>query len=184
MKEIEELSQHIDNSIQGMFGPADMAIMKEEITKLQPGQIYVEIGVDEGRSMATAHHYAQPGVFVVGVDLHDVPPVPPHTIGRGPFAEQEGVIGFEKYGFFVHGDADIFAKLWTKPIDLIFIDGGHDYEEVKKNCLRWEPFMAKGSTMLFHDIDYQAPGPREFLDDHFGKGKWEALHGKIGRVRK
>jgi predicted O-methyltransferase YrrM len=181
---VPELSEHIDKSIQGMFGPADMAVMKTEIEKLKPGEIYLEIGVDEGHSMAVASHYAKPGVFVVGVDIHDVSPVDPYTIGRGPFAEQEGVIGFEKKGFFVHGDADEFANLWTKPINLIFIDGGHDYEEVKKNCLRWEPFMAKGSVMLFHDIDYSAPGPREFLDDYFGKGNWEALHGKIGRVQK
>ena len=133
--------------------------------------------------MGVAHHYAKSGVYIVGVDIHDVPPVEPHTIGRGPFAEQEGIIGFEKRGFFVHGDADEFARLWAKPINLIFIDGGHDYEEVKKNCIRWEPFMDKEGVMLFHDIDYAAPGPREFLDDHFGKGKWEALHGKIGKVQ-
>lgn len=184
MKTIDELSAHIEKSIQGMFGPADMLIMKAEIEKLEPGDIYLEIGVDEGRSMAVASHYAKPGVFIVGVDIHDVPPVAPHTIGRGPFAEQEGVIGFEKRGFFVHGDADEFAGVWTRPINLIFIDGGHDYEEVKKNCLRWEPFMAPGSVMLFHDIDYAAPGVKEFLNDHFGEGKWEALHGKIGRVQK
>ena len=181
MKTIEELSNHINQSIQGMFGLADMEVMKTEIEKLKPGGVYLEIGVDEGRSMAVAHHYAKDGVFVVGVDIHDVSPVLPHTIGRGVFAEQEGIIGFQKRGFFVHGDADTFAELWTKPINLIFIDGGHDYEEVKKNCLRWEPFMAKGSVMLFHDIDYPAPGPREFLDDHFDK--WEDLHSKIGKVQ-
>lgn len=181
---IEELSQHISKSIQGMFGPKDMEVLKTEIEKLKPGDIYLEIGVDEGRSMAVAHHYAKEGVFIVGVDLHDVPPVSPHTIGRGPFAEQEGVIGWKKRGFFVHGDADMFAELWMEPINLLFIDGGHDYEEVKKNYLQWEGLVPSGGVILFHDIDYSAPGPREFLDDHYGKGNWEDLHGKIGKVVK
>lgn len=181
MKGITELSDYINQNIQGMFGPADMEVMKEEIEKLKPGDVYLEIGVDEGRSMAVAHHYAKPGVFIIGIDIHDVYPHS-QSIGRGVFSEQEGITGFQKHGFFIHGDADILAEIWKTPIDLIFIDGGHDYFEVKKNCEMWEPFMKKGSTMLFHDIDYMAPGVKGFLDDHFGKDKWEALHGKIGRV--
>ncbi len=183
MKDVEELDLYIRSKIQGMFGPADMAVLKEEIEKLKPGQVYLEIGVDEGRSMYVAHYYAKPGVFIFGVDIHNVD-VHSMSVGRGVFAESENVIGTNQYGFFIHGDADILAKVWNTPIDLIFIDGGHDYEEVKLNTLMWEPFMKKGSTMLFHDIDYMAPGVTGWLNDHYGKGSWEALHGKIGRVRK
>lgn len=182
MSSIEELSNHINNYIQGMFGPADMEVMKEEIEKLEPGDIYVEIGVDEGRSMAVAAHYAKPGVFIVGIDIHDVY-IHSASMGRGEFAEQEGYMGFQKHGFFIHGDADVFAELWTKPISLMFIDGGHDYFEVKKNCEKWEGFMKKGGTILFHDIDYAAPGVKGFLNDRYTPSGWEALHGKIGRVR-
>lgn len=180
--DIPQLSEHINQSIQGMFGPADMKVLKTEIEKLKPGSIYLEIGVDEGRSMAVASHYAKEGVFIIGIDLHDVPPVPPHTIGRGPFAEQEGIIGANKKGFFIHGDADEFAELWNKGIDLLFIDGGHDYEEVKKNTLKWEDKVTSGGVILFHDIDYPSPGVREWLDDHYTE--WEDLHGKIGKVIK
>lgn len=178
-----ELSQYIVDRIQGMFGPADMEVMKTEIEKLESGQVYLEIGVDEGRSMAVAHHYAKPGVYIVGVDFHDVPP---HSLsmGRGPFAEKEGIIGFGKRGFFVHGDADEFAALWCPPINLLFIDGGHDYEEVKQNTLKWEPHVADGGVILFHDIDYKAPGVMAWLNDHYGEGNWENLHGKIGKVQK
>jgi Methyltransferase domain len=179
MNEIEEYSNYLNEHIQGMFGPADMKVLKEEIEKLKPGQVYVEIGVDEGRSMAVAHHYAKEGVFVVGIDIHDVYI---HSVseGRGAFAEKEGIIGTNKKGFFVHGDADVFASLWNHPIDLLFIDGGHDYEEVKLNTLKWEGFVKKGGTILFHDIDYSPPGVKGWLDDHYKK--WEPLHGKIGRV--
>jgi hypothetical protein len=180
--EIGEYDAYLQKHIQGMFSTKDMEIMKEEIEKLKPGDIYLEIGVDEGKSMAVAHHYAKPGVFIIGIDFHDVY-IHSVSIGRGAFAEKEGMIGFQKHGFFIHGDADVFAELWTKPISLMFIDGGHDYFEVKKNSDLWAPKMKKGGTILYHDIDYGPPGVKGFLDDHYGKDKWEALHGKIGRVR-
>ena len=178
---IEEYDLHLREHIQGMFHHADMKVMKREIGKLEPGDVYLEIGVDEGRSMAVAHHYAKPGVFIVGIDFHDVYP---HSAsdGRGVFAENEGIIGYQKHGFFIHGDADIYAELWTKPISLLFIDGGHDYEEVKKNTLMWETHVKKGGTILFHDVDYASPGVKDWLDDHYGKGNWEEFHTKIGKV--
>lgn len=178
---VEELDAHIIKNIQGIFGQADMAVLKKEIEKLKSGDVYLEIGVDEGRSMAVAHHYAKEGVFIVGIDIHDVYPHQ-YSIGRGVFAEQEGIMGFQKHGFFIHGDADVYAELWTKPISLMFIDGGHDFFEVKKNSDLWKPKMKKGGTILYHDIDYAPPGVKGFLDFEYGEGKWEALHGKIGRV--
>ena len=176
---ITDFDQHLKDNIQGMFGPADMETMKQEIEKLKPGQVYLEIGVDEGRSMAVAHHYAKEGVFIIGVDFHDVHP---HSasVGRGVFAEQEGIIGSNKIGFFVHGDADMFAKVWNHPIQLLFIDGGHSYEEVKQNTLNWEKFVPKGGVILFHDTDYDEPSVKNWLNDHYEK--WEELHGKIGKV--
>lgn len=179
---VDELDLYIQKQIQGMFAPADMAVMKEEIEKLEPGDVYLEIGVDEGRSMAVAHYYAKPGVYIIGIDFHDVN-THSLSVGRGPFAESEGIIGFQKRGFFIHGDADIFAELWTKPISLLFIDGGHSYGEVKENALNWLPKMKKGGTVLYHDIDYGPEAVIKFLDEHHGKGNWEALHTKIGRVR-
>lgn len=165
---IPELHQHILKSIQGVFGESDMEVMKREIEKLKPGQVYLEMGVDEGRSFTTAHHYAKPGVFIVGVDIHDVPP---HelSVGRGPWAEAEGMIGIGKYGFFVHGDGDLLAEIWTKPIHLLFLDPHHDYESIKSATLAWEPKMAKGGVILFHDYDHAET--KRWLDEHYGDNK-------------
>ena len=189
MKTIEELDAHIAKYIQGGFGQADMAVMKEECEKLKPGDIYVEIGVDEGRSARVAHEYCEEGVYKIFIDIHDHGPVPNVTISRATFMEQEGMVGLGKKGFYIHGDADEFADLLAGfdndenpvQINLLFIDAHHGYEDVKKNTLKWEPFVR--GTILFHDIDYKNGVP-DFLDDHYGKGKWENLHGKIGRVRK
>ena len=187
MKTIEELDVHIYKQIQGVFSTVDMQVLKEEIEKLQPGDVYVEIGVDEGRSARVAHEYANPSVYKFYIDIHDVPP---HSvsIGRGPWMEQEGMVGIDKKGFFIHGDADLFGGLFhqqifnnVKFVDLMFIDGHHDYESVKMNTQIWEPLMKPGSTILFHDYDH--PDTKRWLDERYGDNK-EVLHSKIVRVRK
>lgn len=179
---IPELDAHIAKYIQGGFGQADMAVMKEECEKLKAGDVYVEIGVDEGRSARVFHEYAPEGVYGIFIDIHDHGPVPNVTISRAVFMEQEGMVGLGKRGFYIHGDADEFATLLRGPISLLFIDGHHSYEDVEKNTLMMEPLVKKGGVILFHDTDY-TDGVPKFLDDYYGVGKWENLHGKVGRVR-
>lgn len=186
MKTIDELDKYIASFIQGGFSQADMAVMKEECEKLKPGDVYVEIGVDEGRSARVAHEYCPEGVYKLFIDIHDHGPVEGVTISRAAFMEQEGMVGLGKTGFYVHGDADEFSYLLegqARKIALLFIDGHHGYEDVKKNSLIWDPFVKKGGTILYHDIDYP-DGVAKWLDEYYGKGQWENCHGKIGRVRK
>ena len=121
MKTIDELDKHIAKYIQGGFGPADMAVMKEECEKLKPGDVYVEIGVDEGRSARVAHEYLHPDVYKLWIDIHD-PDTHSASIGRRKWMEQEGMVGLGKKGFYIHGDADEFAPLLKVSISLLFID--------------------------------------------------------------
>lgn len=49
------------------------------------------------------------------------------------------------------GESESFAKIWNKPIDLIFIDGNHSYEGVKQDIENWLPHLKKKGRMMFHD---------------------------------
>lgn len=184
MLSIEELDAWIGQRIQGGFGQGEMRIMKEEIEKLKPGEIYLEVGVDEGRSLTVARHYAHPDVWTIGVDYIDPPARAPYmNIKLGPFPNGTGMISIGSKTIYIHGDSQGVAQIWNKQIALLFIDGDHSYEGVKKDTLSWEPFVKKGGTILFHDTDY-VDGVPVWLDDHYGKGNWENLNGKVGRVRK
>ncbi len=181
MKTIIELDEHINKHIQGVFSQSDIAVLKAEIEKLKPGDVYVEIGVDEGKSARVAHEYANDDVFKLYIDIANIDP---HavSIGRGKWMQQEGMVGIGKKGFFVHGDGDEFSKLFEGYpfVNLIFLDPHHDYESIKSATLAWEHWMKEGSVMLFHDIDH--PETLQWLNDHYGK-KWEALHGKMAKVQ-
>ena len=50
------------------------------------------------------------------------------------------------------------AKDFNLPVELIFIDGSHEYEDVKLDFDLWFPKLIKGGVMAFHDtIDWAAP---------------------------
>lgn len=179
-KSIVELDAHIAAHIQGGFGQADMAVLKEEIEKLQPGSVHVQIGIDEGRSLRVAHEYAKQGVWIMGIDIHDPTNTP--GLNRSQFMEQEGMVGVNKRCFYVHGDADWFSVFFKEPfVDLLFIDGHHGKEDVERNTATWKSLVKQGGVILYHDIDH--PGVLAHLDDYYGEGKWEDTNGKIGRVR-
>ena len=179
---IEEWNEWICARIQGSFWINDMRIIKEEIEKLTSGQIYLEVGVDEGKSLSTAAYYAPEGVYTVGVDYIDPPARAPYMkIRLGHFPKGESLISLGSKTFYMQADANELAKIWNTPLDLLFIDGDHSYEGVKNDTLSWEPKVKEGGTILFHD--YDSLPVKEWLDEHYGKNK-EVLHGKIVRVRK
>lgn len=183
MRTLEELDQYITERIQGVFSQTDMAVLRREIEKLKPDDVYVEFGVNEGKSARVAHEYGNPDVYKLFIDCYDVVP---HevSIGRAPFMESEGMVGIGKKGFYVHGDGDLFPG-WIMSkipfVNLIFLDPHHDYESIKSATLAWEPLVKKGGVLLFHDYDH--PDTKKFLDDHYGDNK-EVFHGKIVKVVK
>lgn len=183
MMDFNELDAWITKHIQGNFN--EFEVMKPEIEKLEPGDIYLEVGTDEGKSFRVVHEYAKEGVFKFAIDIHDVVPHA-KSVGRAPFMEQEGIVGIGKTGFYIHGDADQVAyalKPFLKPfIKLLLLDPHHDYESIKENTLNWEPLVLPGGVMLFHDYDH--PETKRWLDEHYGDNK-ELLHGgKIVKVTK
>lgn len=188
MDEFNKIGEYAAKNIQGVFEPYEMQLLKEELDKLNPGDVYIEIGVDEGRSFYVAHKLAKPGIIRVGIDINDPGEAFTDTegrvsIGRRDFFKQEGMVGLNKYGLYVHGDANIFAELFHEPfVSLIFIDGFHDYDSVRKNVDKWFPLMKPNSTMLFHDyLDPNSDGVKPVIDETFGD-KAEII-GEMARVR-
>lgn len=54
---------------------------------------------------------------------------------------------------------------WHQPIDLLFIDGLHDYENVSADFRHFGRWIRRGGFAAFHDYGYHFPGVRRFVDD-------------------
>ncbi len=51
------------------------------------------------------------------------------------------------------------AREFLHPVELIFIDGDHDYESVKRDFELWYPKLVTGGVIAFHDSTVW-PGPK------------------------
>lgn len=53
---------------------------------------------------------------------------------------------------------------WWKP-GFVYIDGGHDYEDVKRDIACWWPLVANGGILAGHDYCREGVGVRRAVDE-------------------
>lgn len=97
--------------------------------------VFVNIGVEYGASV----HCLRAGskkAKIYGIDIK-------------PFKMVEGTAGI----VFIQGDSrdEKIASRVTEPVHLLFIDGGHSYENVLADIVLWTPKVVVGGVVIFHD---------------------------------
>lgn len=50
------------------------------------------------------------------------------------------------------GRSELFYSTWNRPIDLLFIDGGHTPEIVQGDIMAFLPWLTTGGVLLLHDV--------------------------------
>ena len=118
------------------------------INRIKP-EVTVELGVDYGYSsflMALCQNNP-----VYGIDCFDVSVHGPREDDDYQFVmsvkEKLGLDNLE----IIKGYFDDVVKTWNKEIDLLHIDGLHDYENCKNDCDTWAPLVKEDGVILFHD---------------------------------
>lgn len=137
---------------------------------LRPSTI-VELGVDWGYS-----------TFVFGTALQEITPSSPNE-SKGVVCGIDLFTGDNHAGYrntyesvlntirirglsqihIIKGDFTSVSKTWTKPIDILHIDGLHTYEAVKEDFTNWSPFVKEDGIILFHDVTIQEFGIKDFF---------------------
>lgn len=56
------------------------------------------------------------------------------------------------------------AKMFKSKIDLLFVDGDHNYEMCKADMEAWLPHLKKGGILIMHDYGW-ADGVRKVVDE-------------------
>jgi predicted O-methyltransferase YrrM len=54
---------------------------------------------------------------------------------------------------------------WAEPIAFLLVDGLHDYASVSRDFFAFEPHLAEGSLVAFHDYAGYFPGVVAFVDE-------------------
>lgn len=59
---------------------------------------------------------------------------------------------------FIKGYFNDVVKTWNKKIDILHIDGMHDYKSVRNDFETWYPFVKENGIILMHDTMVNSPG--------------------------
>jgi len=84
------------------------------------------------------------------------------------FPQGEGVLDKEERYHFIQGDDMEIVKTWNTPIDFLFLDTSHLYEDTKKEIEAWFPKVKKGGIIAMHDVAHEeglGTGCRKALDE-------------------
>lgn len=135
----------------GSFSSFDMEVMYERIKDLKPTDVYLEVGVQYGRSLDFVRRNSKAQVF--GVDAE---------VEKGLFEPVEGAQYFNM-------PSNEAVRIWNRKIDVLFIDGDHSYKGCMDDWKNFSPFVKPGGWVVFHDCDDTSPGVEQVFDE-IGKG--------------
>lgn len=67
------------------------------------------------------------------------------------------------------------ALAWDKPVDLLLVDGLHDYASVVQDFYAFEAWLTPGALVAFHDYADYFPGVRAFVDELLAGDEWQEV---------
>lgn len=163
MDEIDWLKRLDEAEIHCKCHPVELA----KLVELAEGRDILEVGSYVGGSTWCMAHVAK---SIVSVD--------PHTAWTNGTtmgdtfttleAFQRNLAPFSNVTSFVGTSRQAGRKV-KGHFDLIFLDGSHEYLEVKRDIARWWPRVRPGGYLVAHDYKHaDYPGVGKALDEVFG----------------
>jgi len=181
------------SSLRECFDKTEGMISFEEATLLYElarqvnGECIVEVGSYRGRS-----------AVALGRGSLDGNSVPIYAIE--PHEEFDGVLGGkfspqDRGAFYkamidtscyqivrlVNLSSEIVAPNWNKKISLLWIDGDHTYNGVKRDFECWFPHLAADALIAFDDSNDPDLGPRQLINELVKKKQCEEIR-QVGKV--
>lgn len=72
------------------------------------------------------------------------------------------------------GTSAMWAKVWTRPLDLVFIDADHEYASVSRDILMWKQHVRPAGVICGHDYG-SFSGVTKAVDEIFPDRKLAGL---------
>lgn len=126
----------------------------------KPGRI-VELGTWRGRStVAIGLAAREVGAFVTSIDDYSGVPGAQRQPDVDAARANLQAFGLQNIVRLIVGDTQARAQRWPKsqPLDMLFVDAGHDEEQVYADALAWLDNCRVAAHVLFHDHVPAWPG--------------------------
>jgi len=144
------------NSIEGLLiSPDQERWLFNTARELPDGANIVEIGSFKGRSttcMAFGIKGTSKHIFAIDTFEGNDKDFGRHTSYYDVFLANLKKNGLASYVTALRGLSGDAARTWNKPIDFLFIDGGHEYEDVLADFQLFFPYVVPGGLIGFHDV--------------------------------
>jgi len=159
-KSPQDLIDLVFTRFDGMFRPFqnknELQQFIERVALINPKTV-VEIGTARGGSLFLLSCVSSPHAVLVSIDL-------PAGLYGGGYPSWKGFI-FQRFVggaqtlHLIRGDSHkeatfnrTVSALKDAAVDLLFIDGDHSYNGVKKDFLQYRTLVRPGGLIVFHDI--------------------------------
>jgi predicted O-methyltransferase YrrM len=166
-------------SVIGFLDPLETRLLYDLASQVPAGGVIVEIGSYQGRSTVILGLGAKAaGAFVWALDPHEE-----HSVDAfSHYGMKDNAALMENLTLFGLGETVRIVALkseqvvygWHCMIDLLWIDGGHDYDSVKRDFEEWSKYVSDGKIAM-HDTSGHYPDVSRFVDELLAAGEWERI---------
>lgn len=154
--------------IEGWFTEAEGSRLSSLALEVPADEAIVEVGTYRGRSacwMAAMGPAAQ--IFCVdpwAADWADSLPIFMANVNQGGWFNRVTPL---------RGEAVEVARIWVKPVGLLFLDAVHEYEPTLRDFDAWSGFVQPGAYVAFHDDQPMWPGVQQVVTESIASGSWD-----------
>jgi hypothetical protein len=172
-------------SIRGWLS-RDAALLLYRLASQVAEGCIVEVGSFRGRSTVVLARGAEHGH---GTRVYAVEPHEPFVGPRGgEFGPEDRAAFFRnmvRTGAYrtvrlLNTSSEIVAPGWTEPVALLWLDGDHSYEGVRRDFDAWGPHLLQGCDLVLDDTDDPRLGPQRLVEELTAAG-WVEVE-RVDRV--
>ena len=155
--------------LEGMIGEPEAALLTRLASEVEEGCI-VEVGSYRGMSTIALAKGARVPVYAIEPHEHFTG-ILGGTFGpddRRAFFENLLRAGVVEQVRLVNLSSEVVAPAWQLPVCLLWIDGDHRYEAVRRDFASWEPHLR--GKVAFHDAIQPTLGPFRLIEELLAGG--------------
>jgi hypothetical protein len=167
-------------NIYGFLSPDEAQLLFRLASEVPAGGCVVEIGSFQGKStVALGLGAKQAGAWVWAIDPHDDYQVN-ETVRYG--MENHAALLKNLVEFEVADTVHMIAlssfsvvSVWINPVNLLWVDGCHDYEMVKLDLVMWAERVIPSGKIALHDTSGHYPEVTRALNEFLADHNWHIL---------